>query len=67
MDVIGRDDLLNPADLDPRKSTTPLQPNWVEPEFCRLILTFYMHVRRFIAISRIEEEPKWSNSQNRWH
>jgi hypothetical protein len=67
MGVIGSDDLLDPADLDSRKSTTSLQPDWVEPEFCHLILTFYMHMRRFIAISGVKEEPKWSNSQNRWH
>jgi hypothetical protein len=64
---VGGDDLLNPADLRPGKSTTPLQPNWVKPKFCDFVLALNMHMWRFIAISSIEEKTKWPDPQYGWH
>ena len=65
--VIGSDDLLNPADLDPGKAAASLQSNWVQPKLCDVFISFYMHMRGFIAICGVEEKTEGPDSQNRWH
>ena len=51
------DEPLNPLDLDSPESTTALQPDWIEPELCEVVVTLHVGVWWFIAITSIEEEP----------
>ena len=61
------DQLLNPLDLDSPESTTPLQPDWVEPELREVVVTLHVDMRWFIAVTSIEEEPIRAKSQRGWH
>ena len=65
--AIGSDDLLNPADLGSGKAAAPLQSNWVKPKLCDVFISFYVHMRGFIAICGVEEKTEGPDSQNRWH
>lgn len=49
--------LLDPADFDPRETTTALQPDRIEPEFGDIIVPFNAYVGRIMTITCIEEEP----------
>jgi hypothetical protein len=46
----------NPREPYSRKSATALQPNWIEPELRDSIIPLDVDVRRFVTVSRIEEE-----------
>ena len=49
--------LLDPADFDPRETTTALQPDRIEPEFGDIIVPFNVYVGRLMTVTCIEEEP----------
>ena len=61
------DNGLDQVDLFAGKPSTPLKPNGDEPEFRFAIVTFDMDVRRFISVTRIEEETTRSVSENGRH
>ncbi len=65
--AIGSDDLLNLADLGSGKTAAPMQSNWVKPKLCDVFISFYVHMRGFIAICGVEEKTEGPDSQNRWH
>jgi hypothetical protein len=60
-------DLRNPDYFRTSKSAASLQPHWLDPELRNIIFSFNMHMDRFIAVTRIKEEPIWPNSQYSRH
>jgi hypothetical protein len=50
------DQLPNPIQFSPSKSSAFLQPDRRKPKFRHLIISLDVHMRRFITITRIEEE-----------
>jgi hypothetical protein len=55
------------VDLDSRESTAALQPHRIQPEFCDIIITLDVYVRRLISIASVKEESIGTKTQNRWH
>jgi hypothetical protein len=60
-------DLRNPDYFRTSKSAASLQPHWLDPELRNIIFSFNMHMDRFIAVTRIKEDPIWPNSQYSRH
>lgn len=64
--MFGRNVLDSPEFLA-REASASLETDWIEPKLRFVIITFDMHVWRFITITGIEEESVWTNSQNGGH
>ena len=45
------------------KTSTPLDADRIDPEFCSIPFALNMSVRGFIAAVRVEKEPIWSDSE----
>ena len=65
--MVLSDDLLNPADLLPRKAAAAVQPDRVKPELRGVVIPLNVHVRRFFPVAGIEEETLGTDAQDRWH
>src|SRR3954447_12765246 len=54
---------------DFRSSEVPAvcETEWIQPNLCDAALAFYVHVRRFAAVTRIEEESIARVLENRRH
>jgi hypothetical protein len=50
-----------------RKATAVLQANRVQPYLGAIGVTFDMHVRGFVSVTREKEESVWSDAKDRWH
>ena len=48
---------LNAPQLGPPEAAAPLQPDWVQPEFCYVLISLNMNVFLLVSIASIEEEP----------
>jgi len=46
----------------PAEPPTTLKPDWVEPEFGRVVVTFNVNVGWFIAIASVEKEAIRANT-----
>jgi hypothetical protein len=44
-----------------------LQSDGIEPEFCNVVLSLHMHMRRFISVACIEKETVRTRSKYGWH
>ena len=58
---------INPIDLVSTKSTTLLQANRFQPELSHFVITLHMDMRWLLAVSRINKQSIWTNTQQRWH
>src|SRR5439155_15254743 len=58
--VMRPNDLADPGQLVCCKPMVPREHQWVQPELAGTPLSFYVDVRRFVAIEAGEEEPIWS-------
>jgi len=59
------DDLRDAVEFPAGESSTALEPDWVEPELRLAIVALDVGVRRFVPITRIEEETIRAASQDR--
>ena len=62
-DLMFTNQRLDASDFYPRKSTTALQPNRIEPEFRDPIIPFDVHKWRFVAVPGVEEQAIGAGSQ----
>lgn len=49
------------------ETITLLEPNWIQPEFCYLLILLDVYMNWFITISSIEEESIRADPVYRWH
>jgi len=60
-------DALNAIQFVPAKTTAILQSYWLQPEFRDIPVSLDVHMGRFRAVTRVEEESIWANAQNSGH
>jgi len=61
------DEPLYPIDFTSTESSTPFNPDRIEPEFGLHLLAFNMNVGRLITIARIKEESVRTDIPNSWY
>jgi hypothetical protein len=47
--VVFRSHLLDPSQFLSRKASTSFEADWIKPNLRFTVITFHMHVRRFIT------------------
>src|SRR5207248_7894712 len=62
--VDERPDLVNVPTLE---AVAALKPHRVEPELCLAVIPLDVHVRRFPAVTRVEEEPIGPDAKDGGH
>jgi hypothetical protein len=60
-------EFLNPIQLRTGKTAALLQTDRIKPKLRNLFLSFDMHMKRFIPITRVKKEPVWTYPQNCRH
>ena len=55
------------SDFRAAESTTFFKSDRIEPEFRNIVISFHVHVNRFVTIPGVEEEPIWPAPENRRH
>jgi hypothetical protein len=48
---------LNAPQLGSPEAAAPLQSDWLQPEFCHILISLNMNVFLLVSIASIEEEP----------
>ena len=67
LSVMIRDNLLDPPKFLRREASATFEADGIEPELRLAVVPFHMYMGRFIAVTREEEKPIWSNAQDCGH